>query len=234
PLGQGALRRARERENWPVLHGFSRALVPRPADWRSGLQVVGNWWPHPAPDHRLPDEVEDFLRAGPPPVFVGFGSMAAGDGERLSGLVVDALRRAGVRGVLQSGWAGLVAETANGSDVLTVGELPHALLFPRTAAVVHHAGAGTSAAALRAGVPSVPVPVMADQPFWAARLAAAGAAPRPVPYADLTVERLAAAVRLAVDDRMHRARAEAAARRMVCEHGAARVAEAVAALVDGR
>ncbi|MEE1788301.1 glycosyltransferase [Streptomyces sp. SP17BM10] len=232
PLAQGTQRRARERENWPVLHGFSPTLVPRPADWRSGLHVVGNWWPYVTPARRLPDEVEDFLRAGPPPVFVGLGSMAAGDGERLSGIAVDALRRAGVRGVLQSGWAGLDGGSAD--DVLTIGELPHALLFPRTAAVVHHAGAGTSAATLRAGVPSVPVPVMADQPFWAARLAAIGAAPSPIPYADLTAERLAGAIRRAVDDRGHRARAGAAAGLMARECGAARVAEAVAALPGGR
>lgn len=113
----------------------------------------------------------------------GFGSMAAGHGERLSGIAVRALRAAGLRGILQSGSAGLAAE--GDDDVLTVGDVPHALLFPRTAAVVHHAGAGTAAAGLRAGVPAVPVPVTADQPFWALRLAALGAASRtpavPVP-----------------------------------------------------
>ncbi|MFI9363807.1 glycosyltransferase [Kitasatospora sp. NPDC053057] len=217
-------RRAVERANWPVLHGFSPVLVPRPADWREGLRVVGNWWPHVASDYRLPAEVEDFLRAGPPPVFIGFGSMAGGEGERLSGLAVDALRRAGVRGVLQSGWAGL---DAGGNDVLTVGELPHSHLFPRMAAVVHHAGAGTAAAALRAGVPSVPVPVTADQPFWAGQLTRLGAATGPIPFADLTAARLGEAIRQAVEDRSYRDRAEAAARGMAGEDGAARVAEAV-------
>ncbi|MFJ2581324.1 glycosyltransferase [Kitasatospora aureofaciens] len=227
PLAQGAQRRARERENWPVLHGFSPTPVPRPADWRDGLRVVGTWWPYVAPDYRLPREVEDFLQAGPPPVFIGFGSMAAGDGERLSALAVDALRRVGVRGVVQAGWAGLAGD---GDGVLTVGEIPHAHLFPRMAAVVHHAGAGTSAAALRAGVPSVPVPVMADQPFWASRLAGLGAAPAPVPYATLTAEGLADAIRQAVEERDLRIRAEAAAREMAKEDGATRVAEVVAGL----
>ncbi|MFD5462028.1 glycosyltransferase [Kitasatospora sp. NPDC127059] len=224
---QTARRRAVERANWPVLHGFSPTLVPRPADWREGLTVVGNWWPHVAADQRLPAEVEDFLQAGPPPVFIGFGSMAGGQGERLSGLAVEALRRAGVRGVLQSGWAGL---GANGDDVLTVGELPHSLLFPRTAVVVHHAGAGTAAAALRAGVPSVPVPVTADQPFWAGRLTRLGAATGPIPFADLTAAGLGEAIRQAVEDRSYRDRAEATAGRMAGEDGAARVAEAVAEL----
>lgn len=154
PLAPSAMRRRRERERWPVLHGFSPALVPRPSDWRPGLEVVGTWWPPLRAAERLPAEVEDFLGAGPRPVLLGFGSMAAGEGERLSGIAVRALRRAGLRGILQSGSAGLAAD--GGADVLTVGDLPHAPLFPRLAAVVHHAGAGTSAAALRAGVPRSP------------------------------------------------------------------------------
>ncbi|MER7398012.1 glycosyltransferase, partial [Streptomyces sp. NPDC000151] len=149
-----AVRARREAAQWPVLHGFSPLLVDRPGDWRPGLEVTGNWWPYAAPGDRLPSAVEDFLAAGPPPVFVGFGSMAAGEGARLGELTVRALRRAGVRGILQAGWAGLTAgEQADG--ILAVGDLPHALLFPRTAAVVHHCGAGTAAAGLRAGVPTV-------------------------------------------------------------------------------
>ncbi|GGP86764.1 hypothetical protein GCM10010266_06790 [Streptomyces griseomycini] len=162
--------------------------MPRPSDWRSGLEGVGNWWPRHGAAERLPTDLEDFLGAGPRPVLIGFGSMAAGDGERLSEIAVRALRRAGLRGVLQAGSAGLAAD---GDDVLTVGDVPHALLFPRLAAVVHHAGAGTSAAALRAGVPAVTVPVTADQPFWAGRLAALGAATGPIPFRSLTAERLA-------------------------------------------
>ncbi|MFJ1754082.1 glycosyltransferase [Kitasatospora sp. NPDC088134] len=226
PLAQSAQRRARERENWRVLHGFSPTLVPRPADWRSGLEVVGTWWPYVAPDYRLPREVEDFLQAGPAPVFIGFGSMAGGDGERLGVLVTEALRRAGVRGVLQAGWAGLAAD---GDDILTVGELPHAHLFPRMAAAVHHAGAGTSAAALRAGIPGIPVPVMADQPFWAARLARLGTATAPVPFRQLTAQRLAEQIRRALEDPALRTRARTAADRLGRENGAARVAEAVEA-----
>ncbi|MGE7436508.1 glycosyltransferase [Kitasatospora sp. NPDC001175] len=224
-LGPGEARR-REHAPWPVLHGFSPTLLPRPADWPAGLEVVGNWWPHDAGEE-LPAEVEDFLQAGPPPVFVGFGSMGGGEGERLTELTVRALRRAGVRGVLQSGRAGL---SAAGDDMLTVGELPHARLFPRTAAVVHHAGAGTTAAGLRAGVPAVPVPVTADQPFWARRAAALGAATTPVPFRELSADRLADAVRRAVGEPSYRARARAASGRITAEDGLARVVEAVAAL----
>ncbi|MEV7192006.1 glycosyltransferase [Streptomyces sp. NPDC093510] len=220
----GVVRARQERAGWPVLHGFSPAVVPRSADWRAGLDVVGNWWPHVDPEDRLPPELDDFLRAGPPPVFIGFGSMAAGEGERLSEIAVAALRAAGLRGVLQAGRAGL---DASGDDLLTVAEVPHALLFPRVAAVVHHAGAGTAAAALRAGVPAVPVPVTADQPFWAARLAALGAATGPVPYKELTAPRLAEAIGRAVGDDAYARAAERLARVMAAEDGAGHVLKAI-------
>ncbi|MGW7021858.1 glycosyltransferase [Streptomyces decoyicus] len=232
PATPRTVRRRTEAAGRPVLHGFSEVLLPRPADWRTGLDVVGNWWPWHAPDAQLPDLVEDFLAAGPPPVFLGFGSMAGGDGERLSTLAAAALRRAKVRGILQSGWAGLTTRRApEHADLLTLGDVPHALLFPRMSAVVHHCGAGTTAAGLRAGVPTVPVPVTADQPFWAARLASLGAATAPIPFADLSaddaVARLADAVTQAVTSPARRDHATEAARRLATEDGAGEVVKAV-------
>ncbi|MGW6056975.1 glycosyltransferase [Streptomyces sp. NPDC055189] len=224
PTGRGAVRRRRDEAGWPVLHGFSTAVVPRPGDWRDGLDVVGNWWPHHDPEIPLPAHIEDFLRAGPPPVFIGFGSMAAGDGARLGELAVSALRAAGLRGVLQEGRAGLMG---HGDDILTVAEVPHALLFPRMAAVVHHAGAGTTAAALRAGVPAIPVPVMADQPFWASRLDALGAGTVPVPVRELTAQRLAEQLGHAVREPSYREAAGAVSRRMAAEDGAGQVLKAI-------
>ncbi|WP_329329442.1 glycosyltransferase [Streptomyces mirabilis] len=224
------MRRRQERANWPILHGFSTALVPRPSDWRPGLEVVGNWWPHHDPAERLPTDLEDFLRAGPRPVLIGFGSMAFGDGERLSEIAVRALRRAGLRGILQAGSAGLAAD---GEDVLTIGDVPHALLFPRLAAVVHHGGAGTSAAALRAGVPAVTVPVTADQPFWAGRLAALGAATDPIPFRSLTAERLADSVDQVVKQQAHSRAAARAAQHLVTENGAGQALKAIRQLTDG-
>ncbi|MFH8433704.1 glycosyltransferase [Streptomyces sp. NPDC018007] len=224
------MRRRQEQANWPILHGFSTALVPRPSDWRSGLRVVGNWWPHHEATEQLPHEVEDFLGAGPRPVFIGFGSMAAGDGERLSEIAVQALHRAGLRGILQTGSAGLAA---NGDDVLTIGDVPHALLFPRVAAVVHHGGAGTSAAALRAGVPAVTVPVTADQPFWAGRLAAIGASTDPIPFRSLTAERLADALHQAVKQQVYSRAAARAAHHLMTENGAGQVLQAIQRLTGG-
>ncbi|MFD5840488.1 glycosyltransferase [Streptomyces chartreusis] len=224
PLTPTEMRRRQERAGRPVLHGFSTALVPRPSDWREGLDVVGNWWPYLAPDRRLPADVEEFLATGARPVFVGFGSMAAGHGERLSEIAVEALRSAGLRGIVQAGSAGLAVDA---DDVLTIGDLPHALLFPRVAAVVHHAGAGTTAAALRAGAPSVPVPVTADQPFWAARLASIGAGTDPIPFASLTARRLADALGRVVRQQAYARAASVAARHMATEDGVGAVLKAL-------
>ncbi|MFF3332376.1 glycosyltransferase [Streptomyces sp. NPDC002888] len=219
----GAALRARERQGWPVLHGFSPLVVPRPRDWRAGLDVTGYWWPY---DHgsRLPAHVRDFLDAGPAPVFVGLGSATVPDPGRLSADVVRALRRAGLRGVIQRGWAGL---EASGDDILTIDEVPHSLLFPEMAAVVHHCGAGTTAAGLRAGVPAVPVPIQFDEGFWAARLAALGVAPRVVPLRRLTTETLASALVRATREPGFRQRAQELGVRVRGEDGAGPVVDAV-------
>ncbi len=202
----------------PVFHGYSPLVVPRPEDWPPRVDVTGYWWPA-RPDHwRPPAELADFLQSGPPPVFIGFGSMAAGQGERLSELVAAAVRRAGVRAVVQAGWAGL---SGRGDDVLAIGDVPHDWLFPRTAAVVHHAGAGTTGAGLRAGVPAVAVPVMYDQPFWSARLHALGVAPRPVPFDALTAEALGDAITACLAEPSHRRRAAELAHGIAAEDGAA-------------
>ena len=216
--GPAAIRRAHERARWPVLHGFSESVVSRPRDWRPGLEIAGYWWPYDT--RTLPEELEEFLAAGPAPVFVGLGSATVPDPERLSGEIVRALRTAGLRGIIQQGWAGLAART---DDVITVGDVPHAPLFPRMAAVVHHAGAGTTAAVLRAGVPNVPVPVQFDAGFWAARLVALGTAPCAVPLRRLTADALAPALRRAVSDPAHRSRAQDVARRLAEEDGVAPV-----------
>ncbi|MCP3801481.1 glycosyltransferase [Allokutzneria sp. A3M-2-11 16] len=222
-LGQAL--RQQNAEKWPVFNGYSRHVIPRPADWREGIEVCGYWWPHVAPGYEPPAELVEFLDAGPPPVFIGFGSMVPGDGERLGRLAAAALKQAGVRGVIQAGWAEL--NTVEDENLISIGDVPHEWLFPRMAAVVHHAGAGTSAAALRAGAPAVPVPVLADQPFWSGRLARLGVATAPVPMQSLTADRLGAAIHAAVTEPGYRERAEGLAKLINAEDGAAPVVEFV-------
>jgi UDP:flavonoid glycosyltransferase YjiC (YdhE family) len=163
-------------------------------------------------------------------VFVGFGSMTPTH-ERLHDIVTAAVERAGVRAVVQSGWAGL---RPAGDDILLVGDLPHDWLFPRTAAVVHHAGAGTTGAGLRAGVPAVPVPVLLDQPFWADRLHRLGVAPQPLPLHELTADTLTDALRSCLDRPTYRDRATELARRVRADDGAAVVLSLITQLAGER
>jgi UDP:flavonoid glycosyltransferase YjiC (YdhE family) len=161
--------------------------------------------------------VEAFLAAGPPPAVVTFGSMAFSDPPRLGGVVAEALRSAGLRGIVQAGAAGIAPEA--GTDLLPIGEVDHRSLFPRAAAVVHHGGAGTSHAVAAAGVPSVVVPHIGDQAFWADRLRRLGAAPAPVPPRRLNAATLADRLRTAATSAQVRAAAGNLERRMAGEDG---------------
>ena len=113
--------------------------------------------------------------------------------------MLDALAQAGQRGLLLKGWGGLTGRDLP-DNVFEIDAAPHDWLFPRMAAIVHHGGAGTTAAAMRAGVPAVAVPIFADQPFWASPIAALGVGPAPIQRAQLNADRLAYAIRMAVDN----------------------------------
>jgi UDP:flavonoid glycosyltransferase YjiC (YdhE family) len=226
------LRQELAETHWPVKYGFSRHLVPRPADWRPGLDVVGFWWAEPKPLWTPPAAVLEFVNAGDPAVLMGFGSMAAGtgDAERLAEVAVSALRAVGARGILQAGWSGFAAGADGGDDILSIGEAPHDWLLPRVSAVVHHGGAGTTAAAVHHGVPAVPVPVLADQPFWSERVHRQGAATEPIPFKRLTTERLAFALRQVLHVPSYRTRARELAVKVTEEDGAGAVVDAVSRL----
>ena len=164
----------------PILYGYSPAVIPPPADWGADVHVTGYWFLDPAEDWTPDAALAEFLAAGPSPVFVGFGSMSSRNPEATAGLILDALTRTGQRGIIHAGWSGLQKSNLPGS-VMTVDGVPFAWLFPRVVAVVHHGGAGTTSAGLRAGVPSVVVPFFGDQPFWGQRVADLGVGPAPIP-----------------------------------------------------
>ncbi len=212
--------------NIPALHGYSPLVVPRPAEWGANHAVTGFWFLDTAAHWRAPARLLDFLASGPPPVCVGFGSMHSRGAERMTELAVEALRRCRVRGILLTGWGGLGAGRA-ADDVYVTEAVPHDWLLPRTAAVIHHGGAGTTAAAVRAGVPSVVIPFMADQPFWGRRVHALGVGPPPIPCRELTAGRLAAALRTALECPQTRRRAAWLGARVREEDGVARAVEAV-------
>jgi sterol 3beta-glucosyltransferase len=208
----------------PILYGFSPWVIPRPPDWGDNVHVTGYWFLDAQDGWTPPRVLAEFLRAGPPPVYVGFGSMSSEKPEETAELVVKALALAGQRGILLSGWSGL-SKAELPDSVLMVESVPFSWLFPRMAAVVHHGGAGTTAAGLKAGVPSVVVPFFADQPFWGQRVAQLGVGPAPIPRRRLTAERLGMAIQQAVTDQAMRQRAARLSTKIQGEDG---VAQAVA------
>lgn len=190
----------------PMLSAYSPSIIPHPPDWPESIHVTGYFFLDSQTDWQPSTELKAFLDAGDPPVYIGFGSMAGRHPEELARLVSEALVKSGQRGLLLTGWGGLRTELVP-ENVFVVESVPHSWLFPLMAAVVHHGGAGTTAEALRAGVPAVIVPFVFDQPFWGARIKALGLGPDPIPLKKLTAESLASAIRIAVTDSELRQRA---------------------------
>lgn len=216
--------RALRQAHVPVLYGYSTHVLPRPGDWDALTYVTGYWFVDPPADWQAPTALTAFLRDGPPPVYVGFGSMSHRNPEETTHLVLKALALSGQRGVLASGWGGL-RQSELPDTVYMTSSVPHSWLFRQMSAVVHHGGAGTTAAGLRAGVPSIIVPFFGDQPFWGRRVAALGVGPAPIPKRQLTAERLADAIKQAISDKEMRRRAAAIGEALRAEDG---VANAVA------
>lgn len=177
-----------------VINGFSRHVLPRPDDWPESSQVTGYWFFDP-PAWTPPAELADFLEAGPKPVYIGFGSMVSHQAAAFTRTVLDGVRRSGRRAVLAAGWGGLeIAEGPLDDQIYGLRQAPHDWLFPRMAAAVHHGGAGTTAAAVRAGIPSAIVPFYGDQPFWARCLHRRGVAPPALDRRTLSADALATAL----------------------------------------
>jgi sterol 3beta-glucosyltransferase len=216
-------------EAQPTLMAYSRHVIPRPAEWHAGIEVTGYWFLDRTPDWEPPAALMGFLEAGPPPVYVGFGSMTLADPQAMVALVLAAVAQAGCRAVLAAGWGGLTPKAVP-PNVFALEEVPHDWLFPRMAVVVHHGGAGTTAAALRAGVPSVVVPFMGDQFFWARILALKGVAPDALPQDRLGASALSRAITLALNDHSMRQRAAALGALIREEDGVARAAERIEAI----
>lgn len=180
-----------------LLGAYSPRVIPHPPDWPESAYITGYWFPDEPTEWQPPDQLKAFLEAGDPPVYVGFGSMAGRNPEKTARLVLEALGISGQRGLLFTGWGGMRAIQVP-DNVFVIDSAPHNWVFPRMAAVVHHGGAGTTAEGLRAGIPSVILPYMVDQPFWGKRVEALGVGPEPIPRKKLTAERLAQAIQTAV------------------------------------
>jgi UDP:flavonoid glycosyltransferase YjiC (YdhE family) len=210
----------------PVLNGFSQHVVSRPADWGANVHVTGWWYPED-PGWRPPAELVHFLDTGPPPVFLGFGSMLVADKAQATATLVEAIRLSGRRAILHAGWAGLGADLP--PHILPITYAPYGWLFPQMAAVVHHGGSGTTGFALRSGVPSLVVPFGFDQYYWGQRTAELGAGPPPIPFPKLTAVKLAAAIDQAITNPAIQQQARLVGQKVAAERG---LAQAVAIISE--
>jgi UDP:flavonoid glycosyltransferase YjiC (YdhE family) len=210
----------------PILYGFSPSVIPAPTDWDGNCHVTGYWFVDEADDWTPPSALLGFLEAGTPPVYIGFRSMSNRNPEETTNLVLRALKQTNQRAILLSGWGGLKKSDLPDSTFM-IDSAPHSWLFQRVAAVVHHGGASTTAAGLRAGVPSIIVPFFGDQPFWGRRIAELGVGPNPIPRAKLTSEQLASAIQQAVTDKGMHERANSLGSKIQAEDGIARAAEVI-------
>lgn len=181
-----------------AINGFSQHVLPRPADWPDNSQVTGYWFLD-QPQWTPPEALRQFLAAGPKPVYIGFGSMVSSNARAFTETLIDAVKKSGLRAVLASGWGALDGpldshEGPRDEQIFFLRHAPHDGLFPLMSAAVHHGGAGTTAAAARAGIPSAIVPFFGDQPFWAHCLNRQGVAPPALERKSLTADALASAL----------------------------------------
>lgn len=203
------------------LYAYSEVVVPRPSDWDESSVVTGYWFLDAPGDWQPEPVLVRFLRDGPPPIYVGFGSMSMLGGANKGAIVLEALELAGQRGVLADGEEGR-SPVMLSENMLRINAVPHDVLFPQMAAVVHHGGAGTTGASLRAGKPMVICPFAGDQTFWGYRVAALGVGPSPIPKGKLTAESLAAAIKRVVTDEGMRHRAVSLSQSIRAEDGMGR------------
>ncbi len=214
----------------PTVVSCSPHIFPQAADFPPHVHQTGFWVLEDEPGWIPPVALTDFLERGPKPIYIGFGSI--GDPKQATQttrLMLEALARSGQRGVLATGWSGMPEGISLPESVYLLESAPHAWLFPRMAAVVHHGGAGTTAAGLRAGVPAVVIPHGLDQPAWGQRVYELGVAARPIPRKKLTAENLAGAIQFVLKSEIREA-AKVLGEKIQVENGAETAARIILAI----
>ncbi|KAJ5306895.1 hypothetical protein PENANT_c003G01867 [Penicillium antarcticum] len=183
----------------PYSYLWSPALLPKPKDWPENVDICGFSFLPTKSDYEPPKEIADFLEAGPTPIYVGFGSIVVDDQVSLTKIVFEAIQNAGQRAIVSKGWGNLGVDEVDVPDnILIIGSVPHDWLFQQVSCVIHHGGAGTTAAGLSLACPTIIIPFFGDQQFWGKIVARAGAGPVPIPHKQLTAEKLTEAIQTAL------------------------------------
>ncbi|EXC24161.1 Sterol 3-beta-glucosyltransferase [Morus notabilis] len=184
-----------------IPHGYiwSPHLVPKPKDWGPKIDVVGFCFLDLASNYEPPEELVKWLEAGEKPIYIGFGSLPVQEPEKMTQIIVEALERTGQRGIINKGWGGLGNLAEPKDFIYLLDNCPHDWLFLQCKAVVHHGGAGTTAAGLKAACPTTIVPFFGDQPFWGERVHVRGVGPSPIPVDEFSLPKLVEAINFMLD-----------------------------------
>jgi UDP:flavonoid glycosyltransferase YjiC (YdhE family) len=210
----------------PFLMAYSQAFLPRPTDWPDHVEVTGFWFQDTPASWQPPVDLVQFIESGSPPVYAGFGSMVMKDPQATIDAVVEAVSTNNMRAVIAAGWGGLKPKNLP-SNIFTIDAVPHDWLLPKMAASIHHGGAGTTGASLRAGIPQIVVPFLGDQFFWGLQVEKRGVGPKRIPHKRLTAAKLATAISTALNDAAIRQRARALGEQVRAEKGLARAADII-------
>ena len=222
-IGQNAFTKM-ENANVEYLVGCSPSVMPKPKDWSNRVHLTGYWFLDEPDNFIPPADLVEFLKAGSPPVYIGFGSMGGEEAQKISEIALAALAKTNQRGIFLTGWGGM--EKSDLPDtVFQIDNIPHSWLFPQMACIVHHGGAGTTAANFRAGVPSVIIPFFFDQQFWAYQAEKLGVSPATIDRKNLNVDTLAQAITNAVENQSIQKQAAILGEKIRSENGVARVVE---------
>jgi sterol 3beta-glucosyltransferase len=212
------------RSRTPILCAWSPSVLPASKDWKANVYATGYLFDDSQVSYQPATALQKFLATGEPPICISFGSMVNKEAEKINHIVREALRQSNNRGLILSGWSSVTHESSD--DILYLHAVPHRWLLPRCKMVIHHGGAGTTSAGLRAGIPNIVIPFTADQPFWGNRVHAIGAGPNPISVRKLSVQNLTRAI-LGAADHAVRKRAEEIGQTLSNEDGVSKAVEMI-------
>ncbi len=195
-------------------------MLPVSEDLPKHVSITGYWFLDPHPNWQPDPALTAFLKLTPRPIYIGFGSMGnPAKNKDTANIILKTIERTGVRAILSTGWSGLGTDRPLPENIFLIKDTPHRWLFPQMAAIVHHGGAGTTGAALSAGVPSLVIPHFGDQYYWGRRVAELGVGPEPIVRKKLTAENFSRAISTSLNDSAMRERARHLGEKITAEDG---------------